>query len=78
MKGEHVWQRGACMVKGGIHGERGMHGERGAYVVCTPFYEIRPVNAQAVRILLECILVIKQFSFMLLTGHSHYTVRTQI
>ena len=43
-KGGHVWQRGACVVKGGV---RGMHAP----------YEIRPVNARAVRILLECILV---------------------
>ena len=46
--------RGACMAGGGVHG-------RGACVVCTPpwvgYYEIRSVNALAVRILLECILV---------------------
>ena len=59
VKGGHVcqrggvWQRGVCMAKGG------MHGKGGACVVCTPpLYEIRPVNARAVRILLECILVI--------------------
>ena len=43
--------KGACMAKGG------MCGERGACVVCTPLHEIQPVIAQAVRILLECILV---------------------
>ena len=37
VKGGHVWQRGACMAKGGLHGRgacvvRGMHG-RGACVV---------------------------------------------
>ena len=25
--GGHLWQRGACMVKGGMHGEGGMHGK---------------------------------------------------
>ena len=51
-KGACAWRRGACMAKGG------MHGKGGACVVCTPpLYEIRPVNARAVRILLECILV---------------------
>ena len=39
--------KGGCMAKGG--GVHGMH--------APPFYEIRPVNAQAVCILLECILV---------------------
>ena len=47
-EGGHAWQRGVYMAGG-------MRGERGACVVCTP--EIRPVIAQAVRILLECILV---------------------
>ena len=70
VKGGHAWQ-GACVVKGGMHGEGGMHGKGGmcgegrhairkgeACVVCMPpFYEIRPVNARVVRILLECILV---------------------
>ena len=58
-KGGHVWQRGACMAKGGMRGEGGVHDERGeACMVCTlPFYEIWLVNARAVRILLECILV---------------------
>ena len=46
-KGGHAWQRGqgACMAK--VGGMCGMHAP----------YEIRPVNARAVRILLECILV---------------------
>ena len=53
MHGEHVWQggmhgRGVCMT-GGMHG---------THATCPSGYcEIRLVNAQAVRILLECILV---------------------
>ena len=43
----HAWQRGACMTKGGRH----------AWYACPP-YEIRLVNARAVCILLECILVV--------------------
>ena len=50
VKGGHAWRRGVCMVKGGMCG---MH---------TPLYEIRPVNARAVRILLECILVSWKYS----------------
>ena len=52
------------MAKGGMRGEGGVHGEGGVCVVCMPsplppasYYEIRSVNARAVRILLECILV---------------------
>ena len=48
-----AWQRGACMVKGGVHGERGACMAKGGRA----WYEIRPVIARAVRILLECILV---------------------
>ena len=61
--------RGACMAKGSVHGKGGVCGEEGACVakgggmcgmhIPPPFYEIRPVNARAVRILLECILVNK-------------------
>ena len=68
---EGMCGRGMCMTKGGVHGEGGMYGEgvmhgegghawqRGghAWYACTPFYEIRLVNAWAVRILLEFILV---------------------
>ena len=67
VKGGHAWQRGvACMAKGGQRAwqRRGMHGKGG--VVCgegghawhAPPHEIRPVIARAVRILLECILVL--------------------
>ena len=59
-KGGCAWQRGACVVKGvcmvkeGVRGEGGMCGMHP-----TPHpHEIRPVIARAVRILLECILVI--------------------
>ena len=54
------------MVKGGMHGERGACMAKGVFVAkggCVwyacplPFYEIWPVNVQAVCILLECILV---------------------
>ena len=50
-EGGCVWRGRACVVKGG--GMRGMH--------APPFYEIRRVNARAVRILLECILVFSCF-----------------
>ena len=56
-KGGRAWRRGAmhgngCMAKGGGCGEgEGMRG------IHAPLYDIRPVNARAVRILLECILV---------------------
>ena len=66
MAGGHAWQ-GVCMA-GGMHG--GEHAWQGACVAgacvagvacmpCTPpgHYEIQLVNARAVRILLECILV---------------------
>ena len=46
MAGGHAW-KGACMV-GGVHGRGGLHGR---------YYELT-VNERAVRILLECILVI--------------------
>ena len=47
------------MVKGGgMRGRGGVRGEGGR-----AWYEIRPVIARAVRILLECILVIFKVSF---------------
>ena len=71
MAGGHAWQggmhgRGTCVVMGGMHGQGvgvtrevcmarggwGMWGQRGACVT-----KICLVNAQVVRILLECILV---------------------
>ena len=67
-----VYGEGACVAKGGMHGEGGVRGKGGhawqkrgeACMVWTPpFNEIRPVNARAVRILLECILVIIVSSF---------------
>ena len=66
--------KGGCMAKGGMHGERGgcgkvgvcvtkegVPGKGGACMVWPPLYEIRPVNACAVCILLECILVVSRF-----------------
>ena len=63
--------KGVCMVKGGMHGEGGyvvkggMHGNGGMHgkggmcgMHAHPLYEIQPVNALAVRILLECILAV--------------------
>ena len=54
---------GACMAKGGMHGKRGgewrrggMHGEGEGHA-----WYARPVIAQVVRILLECILVNSKF-----------------
>ena len=60
--------KGACMTKGGLW-QRGVHGKGGACMakgvgvrgMHTPLYEIWPVNARAVRILLECILVYSCF-----------------
>ena len=59
-----AWQRGVCMAKGGMHGEGGHAWQRGACVakggvhgMYAP-YEIWPVNARVVRILLECILIL--------------------
>ena len=57
---------GVCMAKGGVHGEGGACMAKGACVVkggrCAWYAasppEIRPVIARAVRILLECILVL--------------------
>ena len=52
MAGGHAWQ-GACMA-GGAHG-----GGHACHTPSSPpgHYEIRSVNARAVRILLECILM---------------------
>ena len=67
-QGRHAWQ-GACMAEGhawqGACMAGGMHG-RGACMVgghaCPPrHHEIRSVNARVVRILLECILVLKTY-----------------
>ena len=44
-------KEGACVVKGGVHGEGGVCGEGGHA------WYVWPVIARAVRILLECILV---------------------
>ena len=66
--GGHVWLPGACMVVGGVHGCQGhawlpggVHGcqGEGACVVGRGVHGIRrdTVNEQAVRILLECILI---------------------
>ena len=54
-----VVSQGACVAKGGMHGKGAMCGEGGhVWHACpSPLYEIRPVNARAVCILLECILV---------------------
>ena len=45
--------RGACMAKGACVAKGGT-----CMVFMPPLYEIRPVNARAVLILLECILVL--------------------
>ena len=58
-KGGGVHGRGVCVAKGACVAKGGMHDKRGeACVVCMPPYEIRLVNARAVCILLECILVV--------------------
>ena len=64
--GGHAWLGGCawllggvCGFPGGMHGKGAMRGEGGhVWHACpSPLYEIRPVNAWAVRILLKCILV---------------------
>ena len=62
VKGGVCGEWGACMEKGGHAWQRGgVHGERGcAWYACPP-HEIRPLNARAIRILLECILVVDSF-----------------
>ena len=57
---------GVCMVKGGMRGKGGHVWQRGACVVCTPPHEIWPVIARAVRILLECILVLTMLDYVLI------------
>ena len=58
-KGGACMARGACMAKGAMHGERGCMAKGGMCGMHTPLYEIWPVNAWVVCILLECILVFK-------------------
>ena len=55
MVGGHVWQGGMA----GGHALQGWHAwQGGMHAMHTPgHYEIRSVNARALRILLECILV---------------------
>ena len=63
-KGGPCMAKGACVVKWNVHGGRGdMHGEEGGvyWHAAPPPHEIRPFNARAVRILLEC-----SFLFLLL------------
>ena len=58
---------GACMV-GGVHGMGGVHGRghvwhKGSCMACTLWQILQDtVNEQAVRILLECILVFNFFT----------------
>ena len=70
--------KGACMAKGVMHGKGGVHGKEGgmhgeggmcdrrgeACVVCTPPPSMRYGRSMrgAVRILLECILVLENFA----------------
>ena len=63
-EGGHAWQKGgvhgkggACMAKGGMHGKGGCAWQKGGHA----WYEIRPIIARVVRILLECILVHKEW-----------------
>ena len=52
-RGGHAWQRGACMAEGGMHG-------RGVHHMPPPHHKTLrdTVNDRAIRILLECILVL--------------------
>ena len=65
----HAWLGGH--VVGGMCGEGDICGEGGHAWYSHPLYEIQPVNAWAVHILLECILVLHRigqnyhFSFCL-------------
>ena len=69
MAGGYAWQQG-------VHGRGGMCavGHAWRWHVChacpPPHYEIRSVNARAVRILLECILVVYDISSTF--SHSDY------
>ena len=59
MSGQCAWQRG-MHGHGGVHEQGGMHGQGGVHAMHTPpdtMRYSRLVNARAVRILLECILV---------------------
>ena len=60
-EGVHVWQKGGMCGEGGMHGKGGHAWQTGACVAKRghpPPYEIWPVNARSVRIILECILVL--------------------
>ena len=74
MAGGHAWLggmhgRGTCMVGGGMHGKEacmagGMHGRGCVWQgVCVAGGVRGIVNERAVRILLECILVLLIFHF---------------
>ena len=56
--GGHAWWGGGMHGRGGMHGS-GMHGwgMMGTHAPQHTHYKIQSVNAWAVRILLECILV---------------------
>ena len=59
-EGGHAWQRWACGGGGRVWQRGGMCGKGGHVWYAHPrvgYYEIWSVNARAVRILLECILV---------------------
>ena len=76
-RGGRAWQ-GGCMWWGGMHGRggvcgrgcacwgRGMRATHARYPPPPRHYEIRSVNGRAVRIILECILVVnsKYFTHM--------------
>ena len=79
-KGGHTWweacvAKGACMVKGACMAKGGIRGgghawQKGGHAWYAPPFEIQPVIAWAVRILLECILVYNDFS--LFAGNTKY------
>ena len=70
--GGHAWW-GACMVVGGMHGCEGMCGCQGG--MCGIRRDT--VNERAVRILLECILVI-QFKMIIIISFSNHILYTQM
>ena len=55
--GACVVARGVCLVKGGVRGEGGAMHSKGGHAWDTTIYG-DTINERAVRILLECILVI--------------------
>ena len=64
--GGHAWQgyvcgRGVCVAVGGMHGGGHVWWECVCHACPPRHYKIRSVNARAVRILLECILVMKSY-----------------